>query len=90
MRCTECYEKTKVLDSRESGMGTRRRHECPKCKKRITTKEVLFESVPISVPPLEFKEVGPTGDGRMLFVLLAPSKEIPNVKKLLKLLKSEI
>jgi hypothetical protein len=86
MRCPKCYVRTKVIDSRESGMGTRRRHGCPKCEERFTTKEVLADTSSELKLPLEYREVGKSGDGRTVFVLLVPSKDVPNAKKLLKLL----
>ena len=40
MKCPFCGEsETKVIDSRESDEQTRRRRECEKCSKRITTYE---------------------------------------------------
>lgn len=40
MRCVYCYqEDTKVMETRESGTGLRRRRECPTCGKRFTTYE---------------------------------------------------
>ncbi|NUN11431.1 transcriptional repressor NrdR [Candidatus Micrarchaeota archaeon] len=40
MQCPYCLnEDTKVLDSRDSPDGTRRRRECEKCEKRFTTYE---------------------------------------------------
>lgn len=41
MKCPFCdYDSTKVVETRESGEEiTRRRRECPKCKKRFTTYE---------------------------------------------------
>jgi transcriptional repressor NrdR len=40
MRCIYCgHSESKVIDSRESSGGTRRRRECLKCKKRFTTYE---------------------------------------------------
>lgn len=40
MQCPYCAnEDTKVLDSRDSPDGTRRRRECEKCEKRFTTYE---------------------------------------------------
>lgn len=40
MQCPYCLnEDTKVLDSRDSLDGTRRRRECEKCEKRFTTYE---------------------------------------------------
>lgn len=42
-----CKAKTIVVDSRKLHQGTkvRRRRECPKCKRRITTKEVIIETL---------------------------------------------
>ena len=39
MECLFCSGETKVTDKRESPVGTRRRRECLKCKKRFTTYE---------------------------------------------------
>ena len=40
MHCPHCTSKTsKVIDSRDSGSGIRRRRECLKCKVRFTTYE---------------------------------------------------
>jgi transcriptional repressor NrdR len=39
MKCPYCLANTKVLDKRESKDATRRRRECLKCKKRVTTYE---------------------------------------------------
>jgi len=36
-----CKVKTKVIDSRERERIFVRRRECPKCKKRYNTKEVI-------------------------------------------------
>ena len=42
MRCPFCnYEDTKVIDSRPSDEKKRRRRECVKCGKRLTTYEVV-------------------------------------------------
>ncbi len=42
MKCPFCgYEKTKVIDSRQSEGKKRRRRECPQCGKRYTTYEVV-------------------------------------------------
>ena len=51
MRCPFCsYKETKVVDSRLSsdGASIRRRRECLKCKKRLTTYEYV-EEVPLMV-----------------------------------------
>lgn len=46
MRCPFCgYEKTKVIDSRQSEGKKRRRRECPQCSKRYTTYEVVEKPV---------------------------------------------
>lgn len=46
MRCPFCgYEKTKVIDSRQSEGKKRRRRECPQCGKRYTTYEVVEKPV---------------------------------------------
>lgn len=39
MKCPHCGKTTKVLESRESEHGLRRRRECEKCGKRFTTYE---------------------------------------------------
>ena len=40
MRCTYCGdERSKVIDSRDSGEGVRRRRECQHCERRFTTME---------------------------------------------------
>ena len=51
MKCPYCgYQESKVVDSRHSddGVSIRRRRECPRCKKRFTTYEVV-ETVPLMV-----------------------------------------
>ncbi len=40
MKCVFCGNDTLILETRESGDTTRRRHECVVCHKRFTTKEV--------------------------------------------------
>jgi transcriptional repressor NrdR len=52
MRCPFCKrDDSKVLDSRESSEGTvtRRRRECPGCRKRFTTYERVEELMPLVV-----------------------------------------
>jgi len=52
MRCPFCKrDDSKVLDSRESaeGMVTRRRRECPGCRRRFTTYERVEELMPLVV-----------------------------------------
>ncbi len=42
MRCPYCeYANSKVIDSRDSGDGIRRRRECLKCERRFTTYEYV-------------------------------------------------
>ena len=41
MKCIYCNANTKVIDSRESQKGTRRRRECLSCRKRFTTLEAV-------------------------------------------------
>lgn len=44
MKCPKCEAQTDVVDSREATgdyLGVRRRRECPKCKHRFSTMEVL-------------------------------------------------
>ena len=49
MKCHYCgHEETKVIDSREHEVGTKRRRECLKCTKRFTTQEKV-ESAPLYV-----------------------------------------
>ncbi|MBI4320455.1 MAG: transcriptional repressor NrdR [Chloroflexi bacterium] len=49
MHCPYCaYDNTKVIDSRETDMGVRRRRECPGCGQRFTTRE-RAESASIQV-----------------------------------------
>ncbi len=50
MRCPNCgYSESKVIDSRPTeNYSIRRRRECPKCKKRFTTYEII-DVVPITV-----------------------------------------
>ena len=51
MKCPFCGDQdSKVVDSRhsEDGQSIRRRRECPRCKKRFTTYEVV-ETVPLMV-----------------------------------------
>lgn len=43
MICTECGEKTNVIDSRWENPYVRRRRMCPKCSKRVTTVEVIVQ-----------------------------------------------
>ena len=52
MKCPYCnYEDTKVVDSRpvEDGLATRRRRECAKCHKRVTTFEKIENSLLVVV-----------------------------------------
>ncbi|MDP3986662.1 MAG: transcriptional regulator NrdR [Nanoarchaeota archaeon] len=44
MKCPYCAGKTRVTDKRESPEGIRRRRECLKCKKRVTTYEKIGRS----------------------------------------------
>ena len=44
MECPYCSGKTRVTDKRSSPVGIRRRRECLKCKKRITTYEKIGRS----------------------------------------------
>jgi len=70
MRCEKCDRRTRVVDSRESGKGVRRRHECPNCLDRFTTLEVLaFQPSALKV---ESKELGRMSDGRVRFLLMVP------------------
>ena len=43
MICDNCDTKLKVIHSRHTGYGIRRRRECPSCTLRITTIEVEVE-----------------------------------------------
>lgn len=46
MQCPFCgFEKTKVIDSRQSEGKKRRRRECPQCGKRYTTYEVVEKPI---------------------------------------------
>jgi len=44
MECPYCSGKTRVTDKRSSPEGIRRRRECLKCKKRVTTYEKIGRS----------------------------------------------
>lgn len=49
MKCPECgYEDSKVIDSRPAENKIRRRRECPSCKCRFTTYEMV-ETIPLMV-----------------------------------------
>lgn len=39
--CPKCEGSTRVLETRDTGAGTRRRRECRRCGHRFTTYEVL-------------------------------------------------
>ena len=50
MLCIQCgKDRTKVVDSRESRAGVRRRRECLACKRRFTTYERIEENLPVLV-----------------------------------------
>jgi len=50
MHCPNCqHENTKVLDSRTSGDGIRRRRQCHACENRFTTHERIERKVPLVV-----------------------------------------
>jgi transcriptional regulator NrdR family protein len=42
MNCPMCKEKMGVLETRTSGMRTRRRYQCEKCGRRYTSLEDLY------------------------------------------------
>lgn len=47
MRCPECdFDDTRVVDSRTSGDGIRRRRECASCGLRFSTQERLEQRLP--------------------------------------------
>lgn len=43
MQCPKCAAQTVVIDSRPFVDGVRRRHKCPLCEHRLTTREVPDE-----------------------------------------------
>ncbi len=52
--CSECQAATKVLETRDTRHGTRRRRECRKCGHRFTTYEMMEVALPgsrASAPP---------------------------------------
>lgn len=77
MKC-KCGGVTKVIDSRKSGGGIRRRRKCLECGVRFTTKEVLVEW--IGEVPVEFRELRRMPDGRMVFVVMVPPSKAKTVR----------
>jgi transcriptional repressor NrdR len=50
MLCPDCqHTETKVLDSRASGGGIRRRRQCLRCERRFTTHERIERKLPLVV-----------------------------------------
>lgn len=43
MTCPWCSGWARVVDSRETKTGVRRRRECTACERRFSTREVLFD-----------------------------------------------
>ena len=46
MKCKSCRVETKVVDSRKKSDGVWRRRECPACKVRFNTLEMMDEGRP--------------------------------------------
>jgi transcriptional regulator NrdR family protein len=42
MLCPECGERTRIVDSRRTSGGVRRRRVCNGCEKRFTTMEIIW------------------------------------------------
>jgi len=42
MKCPICQSKTKVIDSRSTSKGIRRRRECVECLTRFSTYEIIL------------------------------------------------
>ena len=59
LQCPNCgYERTEVVDTRETKLHVRRRRLCLKCNKKFTTREMRSEvqvQVQTKVPPLPRK-----------------------------------
>ena len=53
MRCPACEAKTRVLETRETRRGPRRRHECQACGHRFSTLEILLDDGVIVVASRE-------------------------------------
>ena len=73
MKCKSCRVETKVVDSRKKSDGVWRRRECPACKTRFNTLEVMDAGRPEVRKP---KVAKPKVRKRAV---------VPNVKKVVRL-----